>query len=56
MPLSRLKIMSDWAGTGVHLKCGRAEGLSENPKLVSEIVQQELHIIQQMQSTTRGAD
>ena len=52
MPSSRLQMMLDSAGRGVHLTCWRAEGLSEDPKLGTEMVQQEPHVMQQMQSTT----
>lgn len=56
MPSSRLQMMSDWAGREVHLTCWRAGGLSEDTKLGTEMVQQEPHVIQQIQSITRGAD
>lgn len=52
MPSSRLQVASAWAGRGVHLTCWRPEGLSEDPKLGTEVDQQEPHVIQQMYSTT----
>ncbi|KAK4824549.1 hypothetical protein QYF61_016153 [Mycteria americana] len=50
MPSSRLQMMSNWAGRGVHLTCWRAEGLSEDPKLGTEMIQQEPHVVPHMQN------